>query len=409
MAKSSRSHASTWSYKAGECGRNRIRLSVDPKRSGRLFVEFRERDGRKVRQYLTHTNRERAKQEADAMAAAFGTEPPMERNAPLTLQALFDIYVREVTPTKAEGTRYHDRSAVQLFLRCFGTDRNPSTIGLREWHRFIVERRSGYLAPKGPQGTPRKKKIGDRQVAYDLKLLLSIFNWATLAGDGKGGVLLDRNPCKGFPLPSEARPRRPRMPDDRYQRMVAVADAVHADFRLALVLAYETGHRLSSIRQLRWSDILWDRKMVCWRGETDKEGNHHLTPLSEGARRCLTEARQRTTAIGNAFVFPNDRGEDVRERGRFRAWWLRAEKLANLDHDDHWGWHSLRRKFATELKDIPLKDLCDLGGWRSPQTILTCYQESDEETMRRALLNRRPIGAPERKMESRNGEHIAQS
>jgi hypothetical protein len=45
-----------------------------------------------------------------------------------------------------------------------------------------------------------------------------------------------------------------------------------------------------------------------------------------------------------------------------------------------------------------------LGGWKSPQTILTCYQESDENTMRRALANRRPVGAVVARMESRNEE-----
>jgi hypothetical protein len=33
------------------------------------------------------------------------------------------------------------------------------------------------------------------------------------------------------------------------------------------------------------------------------------------------------------------------------------------------GWHSFRRKFATELKHIPLKDLCDLGGWKDSRTV----------------------------------------
>jgi integrase len=37
--------------------------------------------------------------------------------------------------------------------------------------------------------------------------------------------------------------------------MLAIADHVHTHFPLALVLAHETGHRISSIRQLRWSDI----------------------------------------------------------------------------------------------------------------------------------------------------------
>ena len=55
------------------------------------------------------------------------------------------------------------------------------------------------------------------------------------------------------------------------------------------------------------------------------------------------------------------------------------------------GVHALRRKFATELKATPLKDLCILGGWRSPQTILACYQQPDTTTQRRALEARRPI------------------
>jgi integrase len=174
--------------------------------------------------------------------------------------------------------------------------------------------------------------------------------------------------------------------------MAAVALEVHADFGLPLVLCHDTGHRISSVRQLRWSDVLWDRRLIRWRGETDKEGNNHLTPLTDSAHRALLEARARTKGIRDAWVFRNERGDGPRERHRFRAWWLRAEKLAELEHDDRWGWHSLRRKFATELKAIPLKDLCDLGGWKSPQTVLTCYQESDKDTMRRALATRRPIG-----------------
>jgi len=52
------------------------------------------------------------------------------------------------------------------------------------------------------------------------------------------------------------------------------------------------------------------------------------------------------------------------------------------------GWHSLRRKFATEMKATNLKDLCALGGWKDHNTILKCYQQPDPETMRVALANR---------------------
>jgi hypothetical protein len=65
----------------------------------------------------------------------------------------------------------------------------------------------------------------------------------------------------------------------------------------------------------------------------------------------------------------------------------------------------VRRKFATELKDLPLKDLCYLGGWKDPKTLLTCYQQPDEEGMRRALLARRPFGVSVVSIRLLNGHH----
>jgi hypothetical protein len=53
------------------------------------------------------------------------------------------------------------------------------------------------------------------------------------------------------------------------------------------------------------------------------------------------------------------------------------------------GWHSLRRKFASELKATPLRDLAHLSGWKGAQTILTCYIAPDEATQRAALEQRK--------------------
>jgi len=57
-----------------------------------------------------------------------------------------------------------------------------------------------------------------------------------------------------------------------------------------------------------------------------------------------------------------------------RDWWYRAEKLPELDRIDGLGWDGSRREFATGLKDVPLGDLSELGGWRDPQTIPKCHQ-----------------------------------
>jgi len=45
------------------------------------------------------------------------------------------------------------------------------------------------------------------------------------------------------------------------------------------------------------------------------------------------------------------------------------------------GWHSLRRKFANDLRHVPLKDLASLGGWKDTQTLLKCYLREDEQAM----------------------------
>jgi hypothetical protein len=45
------------------------------------------------------------------------------------------------------------------------------------------------------------------------------------------------------------------------------------------------------------------------------------------------------------------------------------------------------------MKHAPLKDLCALGGWKSPQTVLTCYQRADAVSMQQALAARRRLEA----------------
>ena len=62
------------------------------------------------------------------------------------LEKLFDIYGEEVTPTKGNHTRLHDRAAMAMFLECFGRDRKPGTLSQRDWDRFIRLRRTGRSA-----------------------------------------------------------------------------------------------------------------------------------------------------------------------------------------------------------------------------------------------------------------------
>ena len=382
MARTKRSRRS---YGAGEWGRNRVRVFPDPK-TGLFQIEWRE-NGRRLTRSLGHREWVRAKKQADEFAAGFAG-PDLNGKAeaepePLTLGALFDIYGEEVTPTKGAHSQGHDRAATHMFLRFFGRNRDPATLSQRDWDRFIRERRAGRI---GPSGRP----VSDRTVEYDLKFLIAVLNWAARSRDERGRPLLDRNPLKGFRKPTEKNPTRVVLTEDEYRALLKVARRVDWRFRVALVLAHETGHRIGAIRQLRWSDIDFEGGTILWRAEHDKSGYGHVTPATADALAALDEARRTNPGTGEEPVLPAPRNPlACLGAARLHAWWSKAQILAGLDPMPGRGWHSLRRKFASDLMDQPLKVLCALGGWKTAKTVLECYQRPDTGQLRKALEARR--------------------
>ena len=381
MARTKRSRRS---YGAGEWGRNRVRVFPDPK-TGLFQVEWRE-NGRRLTRSLGHRDWVRAKRQADEFAAGF-VGPDLNGKAeaepePLKLETLFDIYGEEVTPTKGGQSRAHDRAAMHMFLRLFGRNRNPATLSQRDWDRFIRERRAGRI---GPSGRP----VSDRTVEHDLKFLIAVLNWAERSRDERGRFLLDRNPLKGLRKPTEKNPTRVVLAEKEYRALLNASSRVDWRFRVALVLAHETGHRIGAIRQLRWFDIDFGDREVRWRAEHEKTGYEHVTPLTDEAVAALEEARRMRAGTGDAPVHPSP-GDATRCMSRVCAfkWWKKAQTLAGLEPEPGRGWHSLRRKFASDLMDTPLKVLCELGGWKDAQTVLRCYQRPDAGQLRTALEGR---------------------
>ena len=373
------------SYGAGEWGRNRVRVFPDPK-TGLHQIEWRE-NGRRLSRSLKHRDWTRAKRQADEFAAGFagpeigsGAEAEPE---PLTLETLFDIYGEEVTPTKGESSQLHNRAAMRMFLGFFGRDRKPETLSQRDWDRFIRARRAGRV---GPSGGP----VSDGTVGADLKFLIAVFNWAAKSRDEQGCPLLGSNPLKGLKTPTEKNPTRVVLSEEEYRALLKVSRQVDWRFQVALVLAHETGHRIGAIRHLRWSDIDLERGVIRWRAEHEKTGYEHRTPATAEALAVLEEARRKSPGTGDAPVLPSPRHPSkCAGRSLVRIWWYRAQRLARLEPKPGRGWHSLRRKFASDLMDQPLKVLCELGGWKTAKTVLQCYQRADEAQLRKALESRR--------------------
>ena len=372
------------SYSAGEWGRNRVRVFPD-RRTGLMQIEWRE-DGRRLTRSLKHRDWSRAKRQADQAAAGHvwiqRREKAKAEPKSLTLKTLFDIYGEEVTPTKVERSQRYDQATMKVFLKFFGRDRNPATLSKRDWDRFIRDRRSGKVGRSG-------KPACNRTIQQDLVFLRAILNWAAQSRDEEGKLLLESNPLKGLKSPIQKNPARVLLAESEYQALLQVSLEMDWRFRVALVLAHETGHRIGAIRQLRWSDIDLQAGVIRWRAEHEKTGYEHRTPLTAEALAVLEQARRRSPGIGDAPVLPDPRvpSKSV-HHWRPDVWWRKAQELAGLEPKRGRGWHSLRRKFATDLMDQPLKVLCELGGWKTAQTVLQCYQRADQGRLRKALEHR---------------------
>lgn len=376
-----------WTYKTGHRGANRVRVFLHP--SGMLFAEYRQ-NGRRIRQSLHHADRERAKRDADELAARLRRPDQVEA---LPLGQIFDRYLAEKTITKAYSTQLHDRRAIELFIQVFGAATRADTLTHRDADRFVAERkRWGDLRPraKPKKGEPKAEHhpIGSRIIASDLKTLKAILRWAEGAG------WLYRNPLQNYRVSEEGTPRRPYFTGPQYQALLSVSGSFPWQFRCLIVLAHETGHRLGSILSLRWSDIDFEADRITWRQETDKIGNEHKTPMTNEARTTFADARQRAFGIGNTPVLPSpvNAAEEI-SRHLARDWLERAQVAAGLPLERGRGFHAFRRQFASELRHIPLRDLCDLGGWKDLNTIFKCYQRPNEDSMRQAQASRRTLEA----------------
>jgi hypothetical protein len=146
----------------------------------------------------------------------------------------------------------------------------------------------------------------------------------------------------------------------------------------------------SAWRNLRWDDVDFPNRRIHWRAETDKQGHDQVVPMSQAVHAALAEARRAQGAIGSRAVFPAPK-DAARPCSRylFDAWLRRAFQLAGVTRESAMLWHALRRKWATERKGFPVKDVMQAGGWLDEATLVASYQHTDPDTVRRFVREHR--------------------
>lgn len=409
-----------WSYNAGERGRNWVRAFEEAK-SGILYLEWREecddgtvkRPRRSLRKTLKATTEEKRRKEAkvlaDRAAAQLAKGPACGILAPtVRLGPVLDRYLREQTPRKGKSKQGHDRRCAHMFRTLYGDDQAVMGLNLEHWNHFIDARRTGKVQPPSRVGLSKREAallamgqpiVQNRTIELDLKFLWSVLNWGTKISRWDGEVLLPHHPLKKVidraDWPKRHNPKRPRLTDEQYAAMVELAAHKPWQCGALLTMTHETGHRIGSVRQLLWTHADLKRTQIRWSRETDKMEWEHTTPLTPRAIEVLREAQRRHPGVGKAPVFPSPK-DASRPCTKQEAddWWnelqvqLEAQGIIRKGIEQL-GWQSIRRKFAHDYRHLPLRELMELGGWRSAETLLRCYMEPTQEDLDRAIADRR--------------------
>ena len=109
-----------------------------------------------------------------------------------------------------------------------------------------------------------------------------------------------------------------------------------------------------------------------------------IPPLPRKDKRL--DVRQVQSIIGGEWLF----GSRVKpskpiDRRTLDHRLVEAYGRAGLDRLDGGLWHPWRRKWATERKGMPVKDVAAAGGWSDTATLLRSYQQSDEAKLQSRL------------------------
>ena len=265
-----------------------------------------------------------------------------------------------------------------------GPTRDVRSLSESDVIRYSMARRQG---DSQIIGVPEGRTVRDRTIECDLLALDRALNWGTRERNETGRRLLKENPWYGIKFPKERNTRRPVMTHTTFLALLKVAERVHPLLKLALVVAEATGRRLSGWRNLRWDDIDLQENTIRWRAEHDKSGFEEVVPMSEAVQEALKEARKRQQAIGSAPVFPAPRNSTKPvDRHVLDNWLRQAYAAAGLASQPGGIWHPLRRKWATERKGYPVKDVAAAGGWKTERVLLTSYQQSDAATIKMVVL-----------------------
>jgi len=127
------------------------------------------------------------------------------------------------------------------------------------------------------------------------------------------------------------------------------------------LFALSTGLRQNNVKNLEWSQVDLNRRVMWIHGDQSKSGEPIGLPLNQSAMDVLL--RQKGKHDVYVFTF---KGKPVTQVNTYA--WREGLKAAGITN---FRWHDLRHTWATwlRMRGVPLSEIQDLGGWASEKMV----------------------------------------
>ncbi|CAI2717502.1 tyrosine-type recombinase/integrase [Nitrospina watsonii] len=249
---------------------------------------------------------------------------------------------------------------------------------------YLAKKLNGFLGEDLlPEVTPgrledyiakrRDDGVSDVTIHHELNLLRHAFNLACKKWD-----LLDKNPFEKVTIPPGSKKRVRYLKPEEEKRLFAELDKRGDWLKSVVIIARETGLRLSNICNLTWDQVdLFKRAIEI---EHTKNGNPVWIPLSDAVYQELkTLNKVRNLKIDRVFWIDG--------RGLHRGWvGLAFRRLCKRAKVENFRFHDLRHDFCSRLVQAgqPLQVVAELAGHTNITTTQR-YAHLNPEMKRKAI------------------------
>jgi hypothetical protein len=213
------------------------------------------------RKSLGHADRKLAEQQARELARRVADLRHTGHGGAVTLGQLWALYQQHRVPLVTPIRQRTVRGYYGLLESHIGRDFHVENLTQHHVDAYANARRSGAL--ESPKKRGSRPGVRDGSIRSEVQLLVSILHFGE-AHRVNGRPLLSRSPLLGVQIPQERNPLRPVATEERYGKLLRVADAAEplGRFRCVLSLARECGRRINAIVNLRASDVLLSTEQI---------------------------------------------------------------------------------------------------------------------------------------------------